>query len=255
VSTIDFFGHVDRREFCRFVIGGGNSSPAVPESFQVASAELILSPIRNTCRRPVTDQNPSDQLARDPSVVAPPQVFHSVRVMPTTAASSKSNAVGHDMSVILVTGSYDHEIRFWEAWSGICSRTIPRTGESGVSDLLGFVMPVSNVRLHTSKSTASRYPTSESVKFQKDAALIHISANVSSLLRSIRRYSFTTLSPRLQSPFVTSKGYNMMVIYGGLQFVTLEGHINNITSIAFNSEGKWIVSGSEDGTVKIWDLR
>ncbi|KAG6379060.1 hypothetical protein JVT61DRAFT_11496 [Boletus reticuloceps] len=37
------------------------------------------------------------------------------------------------MSVILVTGSYDHEIRFWEAWSGICSRTIARSGESGVS--------------------------------------------------------------------------------------------------------------------------
>ncbi|KAH6918722.1 WD40-repeat-containing domain protein [Coprinopsis sp. MPI-PUGE-AT-0042] len=39
----------------------------------------------------------------------------------------------HDMSVILVTGSYDHEIRFWEAWSGICSRTIARTGETGIS--------------------------------------------------------------------------------------------------------------------------
>jgi hypothetical protein len=38
------------------------------------------------------------------------------------------------MSVILVTGSYDHEIRFWEAWSGICSRTIARSGESGVSN-------------------------------------------------------------------------------------------------------------------------
>ena len=39
----------------------------------------------------------------------------------------------NDMSVVLVTGSYDHEIRFWEAWSGICSRTIARSGESGVS--------------------------------------------------------------------------------------------------------------------------
>lgn len=37
------------------------------------------------------------------------------------------------MSVILVTGSYDLEIRFWEAWNGICSRTIARQGESGVS--------------------------------------------------------------------------------------------------------------------------
>lgn len=37
-----------------------------------------------------------------------------------------------DMSVILVTGSYDKDIRFWEAWSGICSRTISRTNETGV---------------------------------------------------------------------------------------------------------------------------
>ena len=48
--------------------------------------------------------------------------------------SSKSSAARQDLSVILVTGSYDHEIRFWEAWSGICSRTISRSGESGVSN-------------------------------------------------------------------------------------------------------------------------
>ncbi len=46
----------------------------------------------------------------------------------------------HDMSVILVTGSYDHDIRFWEAWSGICSRTIARTGENGVSYLALFML-------------------------------------------------------------------------------------------------------------------
>ena len=47
--------------------------------------------------------------------------------------SSKNSQARQDLSVILVTGSYDHEIRFWEAWSGICSRTISRSGESGVS--------------------------------------------------------------------------------------------------------------------------
>jgi G protein beta subunit-like protein len=50
--------------------------------------------------------------------------------MPAPASAKAANR--HDMSVILVTGSYDHEIRFWEAWSGICSRTIARTGEVGV---------------------------------------------------------------------------------------------------------------------------
>ena len=56
------------------------------------------------------------------------------------------------MSVILVTGSYDHEIRFWEAWSGICSRTIARTGESGV----GFNISLFAWRLNSlSKSIVS----------------------------------------------------------------------------------------------------
>lgn len=52
---------------------------------------------------------------------------------PTTTGGPGPGAARHDMSVILVTGSYDHEIRFWEAWSSICSRTIARQGESGVS--------------------------------------------------------------------------------------------------------------------------
>ena len=59
--------------------------------------------------------------------------------MPAPVISNKSpGQAAQDMSVILVTGSYDHEIRFWEAWSGICSRTITRSGESGVRSPLSF---------------------------------------------------------------------------------------------------------------------
>lgn len=59
--------------------------------------------------------------------------YHNTHfAMPAPSHAQKANAARQDMSVILVTGSYDHEIRFWEAWSGICSRTIARSGESGV---------------------------------------------------------------------------------------------------------------------------
>jgi G protein beta subunit-like protein len=43
--------------------------------------------------------------------------------------------------------------------------------------------------------------------------------------------------------------------YQDLQLATFEGHTMNVTSVCFHSEGKWLVTGSEDGTIKIWDLR
>lgn len=72
---------------------------------------------------------------RPPSTLGMPVQSSSSSSRPTTAAAPPRA----DMSVILVTGSYDHEIRFWEAWSGICSRTIPRVGESGVRSFTACV--------------------------------------------------------------------------------------------------------------------
>lgn len=37
--------------------------------------------------------------------------------------------------------------------------------------------------------------------------------------------------------------------------MTFDGHTNNITGVAFHCEGKWMVTSSEDGTVKVWDTR
>jgi WD40 repeat protein len=33
---------------------------------------------------------------------------------------------------------------------------------------------------------------------------------------------------------------------------TLAGHDRPIYSIAFDSQGRWLASGSEDGTIKLW---
>ena len=37
--------------------------------------------------------------------------------------------------------------------------------------------------------------------------------------------------------------------------LSLEGHTGNVTSLGFQRNGRYLYSGSEDGTVKIWDLR
>ncbi|KAI0741670.1 WD40 repeat-like protein [Daedaleopsis nitida] len=108
------------------------------------------------------------------------------------------------MSVILVTGSYDHEIRFWEAWSGICSRTIPRAAESG---------------------QVNRLAISSDKRFL--AAAIHKKAYI----------------------------YDIAAAPAAGPVAIFEGHNGNITALCFHSEGKWLATGSEDGTIRTWDLR
>jgi G protein beta subunit-like protein len=40
-----------------------------------------------------------------------------------------------------------------------------------------------------------------------------------------------------------------------MKVMSFDGHTTNVTSLGFQREGKWMYTGSEDGTVKIWDLR
>lgn len=37
--------------------------------------------------------------------------------------------------------------------------------------------------------------------------------------------------------------------------LTYDGHTTNVTAVGFQKDSKWMYSGSEDGTVKIWDMR
>lgn len=41
----------------------------------------------------------------------------------------------------------------------------------------------------------------------------------------------------------------------GDPLLELETHTNNVTSIGFQKDNNWMYSGSEDSTIKIWDLR
>ena len=40
----------------------------------------------------------------------------------------------------------------------------------------------------------------------------------------------------------------------GWQVLTLAGHSDYVTSVAISADGKRVVSGSQDETVKIWDV-
>ncbi|KAI9855954.1 MAG: TOR complex subunit lst8 [Vezdaea acicularis] len=105
------------------------------------------------------------------------------------------------MSVILCTAGYDHTIRFWEALSGICSRTIQHPD-----------------------SQVNRLCISPDKRWLAAAGKT-----------SVKLYDIKSTNPNA--------------------VLTFDGHTNNITGVAFHCEGKWMVTSSEDCTVKIWDTR
>jgi len=101
----------------------------------------------------------------------------------------------------LATAGYDHNIRFWEAPSGICYRTIQYTD-----------------------SQVNRLEITPDKQYIAAAGNPHV--------------RFFEIHTNNQNP-VTS----------------FDGHTTNVTALGFQKDGKWMYTGSEDGTIKIWDLR
>eukprot|EP01095_Lingulamoeba_sp_RSL-Kostka_P007398 TRINITY_DN2356_c0_g1_i1.p1 TRINITY_DN2356_c0_g1~~TRINITY_DN2356_c0_g1_i1.p1 ORF type:complete len:319 (+),score=99.59 TRINITY_DN2356_c0_g1_i1:64-1020(+) len=105
-------------------------------------------------------------------------------------------------SVILASAGYDHTIRFWEAPSGACYRTIQLSPDSQINQL----------------------------KITPDKQYLAAAGNP-----HVRLFEANTNNPNPVTSF--------------------EGHTTNVTSLGFQKEGRWMYTGSEDGTIKIWDLR
>lgn len=155
-----------------------------------------------------------------------------------TASSSSSThapaAVPDDLSVLLVTAGYDHTIRFWEAWSGICSRTIQHP-DSQVNRLA--ISPdkrwlascgVGVVRLYDCRSALAG----------NQAASIQAGAQGGAAPGASGAAAAASGAPGVTQPVAT-----------------FEGHHGNVTCVAWHCESKWLVSGGEDGTLRIWDTR
>ncbi|KAK6456435.1 quinon protein alcohol dehydrogenase-like superfamily [Scheffersomyces xylosifermentans] len=137
------------------------------------------------------------------------------------------------MSVILASAGYDHTIRFWDALTGVCSRTIQHT-DSQVNRLeitsdKRFLAAAGNlyVRLYDIRQTGNSG---------------NATAQASATNNGAPNGSHTSGS--------SSHNNN-----NNNPVMTFEGHTNNVTSLAFQIENKWMVTSSEDGTVKVWDVR
>ncbi|KAJ3333484.1 TOR complex subunit lst8, partial [Gonapodya sp. JEL0774] len=102
--------------------------------------------------------------------------------------------------VVLASAGFDHTIRFWEALSGLCVRTI-----------------------NYPDSQVNRLAISPDKRFLAAAGNPHV-----------RLYDVQSNNPNPVTSF--------------------DGHKGNVTAVAYQAAGRWIVTASEDGTVKVWDV-
>ena len=105
-------------------------------------------------------------------------------------------------AVVLATAGYDHKIRFWEASTRVCTRTL-------------------------------RHPDSQvnTLAISPDKRYLAAAGN----------------------PFV--RIFDVANAANANPIVTFEGHTTNVVATGFEHSARWIYSGSEDGTVRIWDMR
>lgn len=105
------------------------------------------------------------------------------------------------MSVILASSGYDQTVKFWDALSGGCTRTIPH-----------------------SDGQVNRMAITPDKKYLACAGA-----------HTVKLYDIKSNNPSA--------------------VMTFEGHTANVTALALQADGKWMVTSSEDGTVKVWDMR
>ncbi|KIS69081.1 TOR complex subunit LST8 [Mycosarcoma maydis] len=144
------------------------------------------------------------------------------------AAATQQSPQQDALSVLLVTAGYDHTIRFWEAWSGICSRTIQHPD-----------------------SQVNRLSISPDKRFLAAAANTHIRLYDCSIASSS---SIAAANAAAGGSAAGGSGTNNIGA-PAQPIATLEGHTGNVTGIAWHCDMQWLVSGGEDGLLKIWDLR
>lgn len=162
--------------------------------------------------------------------------------------SQKSAKSAQTMSVILATAGYDKKIRFWEAPSGICSRTL-RYLDSQVNCLVitpdkQFLAAGGNphIRLFEINTTANNNNNND------QSPVLQCEGHTSSI---------TSIGFQREGRWMFSSSEDHTVKIWDLRSPNYSRSFDSgapVNSVALHPNETHLISGDQNGSVKVWDL-
>jgi len=167
--------------------------------------------------------------------------FHLQAVMRGHTGSVRSAVWSPDGKLVL-TASYDHTARIWEALTGRC-----------VAELHGHTDPLNRASFSPDGRlvvTASFDNTARLWETSTGRSLKELRGHTGAILMA----SFSPDGKLLVTPSY-DKTARVWDVSTGQTLAILQGHTGRLWSAAFSPDGRLIVTTSEDGAARIWSAR
>ena len=159
----------------------------------------------------------------------------------------------------IVTGSQDHQAKVWDATSGAVLHTLRGHGASVFS--VGFSPDGKWIISGSDDQTARVWDAASGEELRafkghgSQIGSVAFSPDGQRIVTGGGAVRFSPDGRFVDSNVEDDPTAKVWDAGGGMEVLTLEGHTGAVMSVDFSADGRLVVSGSFDGTARVWDVR